>query len=146
MHSDLIKSTIFADFHRMTPHKFQNKTNGVTPRRWVAQCNRPLAALLTDVVGGDEWVRDFGLVAKLADLASDPSTQRRFMQVKLVAKQRLRRLVLERSDGDIDLDVNALFDVQVKRIHEYKRQLLNVLHVIHRYLELRRLSLSLIHI
>ncbi len=130
LHSTLITETIFADFARLWPTRFCNKTNGITPRRWLVSANRGLTALLDERLG-DGWRRDLGALAALRSQVDDVALVERFATVKLANKQRLAAW-LERQLG-IVVNPHSLFDVQVKRIHEYKRQLLNVLHVVARY-------------
>ncbi|MEO7152099.1 MAG: glycogen/starch/alpha-glucan family phosphorylase, partial [Burkholderiaceae bacterium] len=131
LHSELLVETIFADFAALWPERFTNMTNGVTPRRWMAQANPGLAALL-DRTLGQGWALDLQRLEDLRERAGNPGFQADFMAVKHANKVRLAALI-ERSTG-IVVDPASLFDVQVKRIHEYKRQLLNVLHVVTRYL------------
>eukprot|EP01094_Clydonella_sp_ATCC50884_P011936 TRINITY_DN2178_c0_g1_i1.p1 TRINITY_DN2178_c0_g1~~TRINITY_DN2178_c0_g1_i1.p1 ORF type:complete len:639 (-),score=193.80 TRINITY_DN2178_c0_g1_i1:66-1934(-) len=128
LHSELLVKNVFPDFHTLWPNKFQNKTNGVTPRRWIHQANADLSALLTDVVGDDSWLLHLTKLEKLVSLAEDAEFQNKFAAVKLHNKERLAALI--KRDCDIDVDPHALFDVQVKRIHEYKRQLMNILGVL----------------
>ena len=135
LHSKLLQQGLFNDFYQLWPAKFNNKTNGVTPRRWLAMCNPELAELITDTIG-DGWVTDLSLLQKLTPYADDQAFRDRWYKVQQDAKQRL--IDFKKQELDIDLNVNALFDVQVKRIHEYKRQLLNVLHVIHLYERIKR--------
>ncbi|CAG1021707.1 partial glycogen phosphorylase, partial [Patescibacteria group bacterium] len=135
LHSKLLQQGLFRDFYELTPCKFNNKTNGVTPRRWLKQCNPELAALITDTIG-DAWVTDLSELQKLKPFADDAAFRARWHEVQQAAKQRL--IDFKKQELDIELNVNALFDVQVKRIHEYKRQLLNVLHVIHLYGRIKR--------
>jgi starch phosphorylase len=130
LHSDLLVQTIFADFAAIWPERFTNMTNGVTPRRWLAQANPGLARLLDDTLGHG-WRLNLDLLQKLRDKKQDPQFQQAFMTVKRDNKLRLAAAI-ERSTG-IKVNPDSLFDVQVKRIHEYKRQLLNVLHVVTRY-------------
>jgi len=130
LHSKLLQQDLFADFYAFWPDKFNNKTNGVTPRRWLAGCNPELAALITETIGAD-WVTDLSLLKQLVPFAEDASFRQRWKTIKQTAKQRLADY--KKRDHDMDINVNAIFDVQVKRIHEYKRQLLNVLHVIYLY-------------
>ncbi len=130
LHSQLMTQSIFADFARLFPERFNNKTNGVTPRRWLAQANPPLAQLL-DARIGRGWRRDLMQLDALRELADDPAFASAFRHAKQDNKRRLARWIDEHLN--VELDVSALFDVQVKRIHEYKRQLLNVLHVVTRY-------------
>ena len=130
LHSRLLSEGLFRDFYELWPHKFNNKTNGVTPRRWLAMCNPGLRDLLNESIGRD-WVRDLGQLARITPLADDPAFRERFRAIKHANKEALAQLVAR--DCQVEFDPAALFDVQVKRIHEYKRQLLNLLHVIHLY-------------
>ncbi|MDO9597548.1 MAG: glycogen/starch/alpha-glucan phosphorylase [Azoarcus sp.] len=130
LHSELMKQSIFADFARLWPRRFNNKTNGVTPRRWLAQANPGLAALLDQRIGSG-WRGDLEQLRGLREYRDDDEFLAAFRTVKRDNKYRLTRYVREHLG--IELDEDALFDVQVKRIHEYKRQLLNVLHVVSRY-------------
>jgi starch phosphorylase len=130
LHSDLLVKTIFADFASLWPQRFTNMTNGVTPRRWLAQANHGLAGLLDRTLAAD-WRLDLDRLADLRAYRDDPAFQAEFIAVKRANKQRLARAI-ERTTGVV-VDPASLFDVQVKRIHEYKRQLLNVLHVVTRY-------------
>jgi starch phosphorylase len=135
LHTELLINGLFSNFYAMTPSKFNNKTNGVTPRRWLAHCNPKLRELINDAIGTD-WQNDLSQIAMLLPLAEDVEFRRRWGQVKMENKIRLAKYVQENTG--VAFEVNALFDVQVKRIHEYKRQLLNVLHVIHLYDRIRR--------
>ena len=130
LHSDLLKKGLFHDFYEMWPQKFNNKTNGVTPRRWVASANPGLASLLTETIG-DGWQSDLGRLQGLREHVDSPAFVERWKAMRKANKQRLADMV-ENLTGVV-FHPDALFDVQVKRIHEYKRQLLNVLHVIHLY-------------
>ena len=131
IHSELIKHTIFRDFYAIWPDKFQNKTNGVPPRRWLASANEPLASLITETLGTDEWVMDLELLSRLRAKADCPELQARWREVKDVAKAKLAQLIFD--TVGVRVPAGALYDVHVKRIHEYKRQLLNVFGVVHRY-------------
>jgi starch phosphorylase len=135
LHSKLLQQGLFRDFYELWPEKFNNKTNGVTPRRWLASCNPDLAKLITETIG-DGWLTDLTQLKKLEKYADDKAFQKRWQEVRLNAKKRL--VDYKKAEHDIDVNLNALFDVQVKRIHEYKRQLLNVLHVIHLYDRIKR--------
>ena len=130
LHSQLLQQGLFRDFYELWPKKFNNKTNGVTPRRWLASCNPELAALITETIG-DGWVTHLDELKKLVPFAEDAEFRNRWRAIKQSAKQRL--LEHKKKYLDINLNPDALFDIQVKRIHEYKRQILNVLHVIHLY-------------
>jgi len=135
LHSRLLISGLFKDFYELWPEKFNNKTNGVTPRRWMAYANPAMSSLITEKIG-DEWVQDLDKISQLEKYVDDSAFAERWFVIKKGNKQRLAVLVKEKCD--VDFDVNALFDVQVKRIHEYKRQLLNLLHVIHLYDRIKR--------
>ena len=135
LHSKLLIEGLFKDFYEMWPHKFNNKTNGVTQRRWLAMCNPDLNTLITDTIGG-EWVTDLAQLRKLIPHAGKAKFRKQWADVKLANKQRLAELV--KRECGVEFDTAAMFDVQVKRIHEYKRQLLNVLHVIHLYDRIKR--------
>ncbi len=134
LHTNLVCQTIFADFHHMWPHKFVNVTNGVTPRRWLLQANPGLSSLISERIG-DSWITDLSSLKELEAHISDDTFIERFHEVKHANKNRLARLIDTRLG--VQVDPSSMFDVQVKRIHEYKRQLLNVLHVINRYNRLR---------
>lgn len=135
LHSQLLTEGLFKDFYELWPEKFNNKTNGVTPRRWVAHANPLMSDLISEKIGED-WVRDFESIDQLKPFADDKQFAKRWQEVKTSNKQRLADLVKEKCY--VDFDTDSLFDVQVKRIHEYKRQLLNVLHVIHLYVRIKR--------
>jgi starch phosphorylase len=130
LHSELMKQSIFADFAKLYPYRFNNKTNGITPRRWLAQANPGLASLLDQRIGL-RWRQELGQLSQLRTLADDAAFGAAFEAVKLANKQRLAHWV--QTHLGLTLDAQALFDIQVKRIHEYKRQLLNLLHVVSRY-------------
>ncbi|MBI4741237.1 MAG: glycogen/starch/alpha-glucan phosphorylase [Betaproteobacteria bacterium] len=134
LHSDLMVQTIFADFARLYPERFHNKTNGVTPRRWLAQANPGLAGLIDERISnkaGENWRLDLDRLQELRASAGDDGFRTAFAATKRSNKLRLADYVLR--ETGVALDPDSLFDVQVKRIHEYKRQLLNVLHVVTRY-------------
>ncbi len=134
LHSELLKTTLFADFNRIYPNKFVNVTNGITPRRWLNQCNPDLTALLTKAIGTG-FQRDLDKLKLITPLAEDKAFRKAFREVKLANKVRLANRI-EDVTG-VKLHPHSLFDVQIKRIHEYKRQLLNVLHVITLYNRIR---------
>jgi starch phosphorylase len=137
LHTQLLQQGLFSNFYHLWPRKFNNKTNGVTPRRWLAGCNPELAKLITDTIGND-WVTDLSQLKKLEPYADDVQFRKKWHDVRRAAKQRLIDYKKERYEAPLTLTADALFDVQVKRIHEYKRQLLNVLHVIHLYDRIKR--------
>ena len=131
LHSDLVKKSLVPDFYELWPDKFNNKTNGITPRRWLLEANPGLAQLITDTIG-DSWIVDLDKLRALDAYATDPSFQQNFLKVKLGNKTRLADLI--RQTAWVKVDPTSLFDVQTKRFHEYKRQLLKVLHIIYEYL------------
>ena len=133
LHSELMKESIFLDFANLWPERFNNKTNGITPRRWLAQANPALSAVLDKQVGSG-WRRDLTQLSGLNGVLTQPKVIAAFQEAKLVNKQRLVDYI--QAQMGLTLPTDALYDVQVKRIHEYKRQLLNVLHVITRYLRI----------
>ncbi len=135
LHSQLLREGLFLDFYELWPEKFNNKTNGVTPRRWVAHANPGLTALITSSIGED-WLVDLPQLEKLKPLANDDEFHSAWREVKFANKRRLAERV--KAECQIEFDPSALFDVQVKRIHEYKRQLLNILHVIHLYIRIKQ--------
>lgn len=127
LHTQLLKKGLFNNFYQLWPHKFNNKTNGVTPRRWLAHCNESLSELISKKIGG-AWVADFAEIAKIKQYAQDSQFQASWRASKSLNKAALVDLVFEATGVEFDLDM--MFDVQVKRIHEYKRQLLNIMQVI----------------
>jgi starch phosphorylase len=135
LHSRLLREGLFRDFAELWPHRFNNKTNGVTQRRWLAACNPRLAALISESIG-DGWKTNLDKLDGIRGKADDPDFQARWRAVKLANKQRLA-IDLTKKTG-LEVSADMMFDVQVKRIHEYKRQLLNVLHAIHLYDRIRR--------
>ncbi len=130
LHTQLLQEGLFNDFYYLWPHKFNNKTNGVTPRRWLAHCNHGLTELVSGKLGS-HWITEFDEIQNIASFADDADFRSSWQQVKHNNKIRLAELV--KQDCDVEFDPSMMFDVQVKRIHEYKRQLLNVLHVIYLY-------------
>ncbi len=135
LHSELLGKSVLADFHDLWPEKFLNVTNGVTPRRFLAVANPGLARLITGRIG-EGWARDLAQLRRLEPCAEDAGFRAEFRAVKLENKRRLARLLKERAG--VDVDPASMFDIQVKRIHEYKRQHLNVLHVVALYRRLQR--------
>lgn len=135
LHSDLLVEGLFADFYALWPEKFNNKTNGVTQRRWMAWCNKPMSALISETIG-DNWVTQLDHLRELETHANDAGFRKQWADCKTQNKQRLAQLVQQ--ECGVTFPADAMFDIQVKRIHEYKRQLLNVLHVIHLYDRIKR--------
>ena len=130
LHSELLKNRIFPEFHRFFPRKFNNKTNGITPRRWLLQCNPELSSLITEAAG-PQWPRRAVDLQRLEPAADDAAFRERWAAVKHARKTMVVRWL--RTRMTVDLDVDSIFDVQIKRIHEYKRQLLNAMHVLALY-------------
>jgi glycogen phosphorylase len=130
LHTQLLKSDLFPEFDQLFPGRFNNKTNGITPRRWLLACNPRLSALITSKIGHG-WERDLDKLKALEQFADDPQFQKDFMGVKLANKIDLARIIKE--DCGVEVNPGALFDVQIKRLHEYKRQHLNLLHILGLY-------------
>lgn len=135
LHSQLLQKGLFRDFYQLWPERFNNKTNGVTQRRWMAWCNPDLSALINKTIG-DGWITDLSQLKQLEAYADDHQFQQQWRQAKRANKIRLAELVQD--SCNVTFHPDALFDIQVKRIHEYKRQLLNILHVIHLYNRIKR--------
>ena len=134
LHTDILKKQELKDFYEMFPEKFNNKTNGITQRRFLAHGNPLLAEWVTKQVGGG-WITDLSKVEGLIKVANDPQAQKEVMEIKRKNKVRLAKYIKEHNG--IDVDPNSIFDVQVKRLHEYKRQLMNILHVMYLYNQLK---------
>jgi starch phosphorylase len=135
IHSELLRTRVLSDFAQMFPEKFTNKTNGVTPRRWLLMANPPLARLITEAIG-DKWPTDLGQLRSLVPLAEDAAFREKFQRAKREAKMRFVDWLA--ASARVTVDPETIFDCQIKRIHEYKRQLLNVLHIVMLYNRLRR--------
>jgi starch phosphorylase len=133
LHSELVKTSLVPDFYELWPERFNNKTNGVTQRRWLLKANPELAGLITESIGED-WITDLDRLRSLESFADDSGFQAEFRRIKRNNKEALTRIIKDKTG--VTVDPFSLFDVQVKRIHEYKRQLLNVMHIIHEYLSL----------
>jgi starch phosphorylase len=134
LHTEILKDRLFRDFHELWPERFNNKTNGITPRRWLRLCNPRLSDLITEGIG-DGWVTDLDRLESLAPLADEAGFRRKWLEVKRKNKEDLAGFIMRKTG--ISADPASLFDCQVKRIHEYKRQLLNLLNLLHRYFLLR---------
>ena len=130
LHTRLLKSDLFPEFDELYPGKFNNKTNGITPRRWLLACNPSLSELITSKIGHG-WERNLDELRGLEPYAKDPEFQRQFMEVKHANKVDLARII--KAECGVEVDPSALFDVQIKRLHEYKRQHLNLLHILALY-------------
>jgi len=130
LHTELLKTTVFKDFYKLFPERFQNKTNGITPRLWLRNVNPELSKIITAKIG-DGWITELQQLRQLEAFADDPEFQQSWRSVKRLKKEQLANWLKQNSG--ISIDPESLFDVQIKRIHEYKRQLLNILHVIYLY-------------
>ena len=131
LHSDLLKQTVMRDFAELWPEKFCNVTNGVTPRRFIAVCNPLLTQLITSHIG-EGWLHHLDMLRKLEPFADDAQFRQKWQEVKLSAKLDLAKLIENRTG--VKVNAESLFDIQVKRLHEYKRQHLNILHILTLYL------------
>ncbi|KAL8236720.1 hypothetical protein R6Q59_017801 [Mikania micrantha] len=138
LHSDILKAELFADYVSIWPTKFQNKTNGITPRRWLKFCSPELSVIITKWLKTDKWVTNLDLLVGLREFADNPELQAEWDSAKMANKQRLVQYI-GRVTGET-IDPNSLFDIQVKRIHEYKRQLLNILGAVYRYKKLKEMN------
>lgn len=134
LHTEILKKQELKDFYEFYPDKFNNKTNGITQRRWLLHANRPLAELITDTIG-DGWIRDLDELNKLLPMADNREFREKFMDIKRANKRALAEYI--KMTNGVDIDPESIYDIQVKRLHEYKRQLLNVLHIIHLYFRLK---------
>lgn len=130
LHTEILKERVFEKFYRLCPEKFNNKTNGITQRRWLRLCNPELSALITEKIG-DAWTTELFRLKELEAFADDADFRKKWRAVKKARKERLATYIM--SHNNVEVDTDSLFDIQVKRLHEYKRQLLNVLHVITMY-------------
>lgn len=135
LHTEIIKADTLSEWHELWPEKFNNKTNGVTPRRWLKMCNPRLAKLLTKQSGSDEWVTDLTKLAELAELAENEKVLRKLMEIKHKNKVDFAQWVKEHQGAEVDPD--SIFDVQIKRLHEYKRQLMNALYILDLYFRIK---------
>ena len=135
LHTEILKKRELKDFYEMMPEKFNNKTNGITQRRFLVHGNPLLASWVTNKIGTDKWITDLPLINGIANYANEPKAQEEFMEIKYQNKLRLAKYIKEHNG--IDVDPNSIFDVQVKRLHEYKRQLLNIMHVMYLYNQLK---------
>ena len=131
LHTDILKRETLNDWYKIYPEKFSNKTNGVTPRRWLRSCNPELSALITDLLGDDHWVTHLDDLKKLEKYKDDEEVMKKFLEIKKTEKQKLADH-LEKTKG-IKLNTDSVFDVQIKRLHEYKRQLLNAIYALNLY-------------
>ena len=136
LHTEILEKQELRDFYELFPEKFNNKTNGITQRRFLAHGNPLLADWVTKKLGTDTWATDLSLMSGLKKYVDDPKAQKEFMDIKLQNKKRLAKYILEHNG--VEVDPTSIFDVQVKRLHEYKRQLMNILHVMYLYNQLKK--------
>lgn len=131
IHTQILKDNTLADWYKIYPERFQNKTNGITQRRWLALCNRELSSLLTEKLGSEDWVSNLDELKKLIPLKDDEETIDRYIQIKDIKKKQLADFIMQKED--ISINPNTIFDIQIKRLHEYKRQLLNAFSILYIY-------------
>lgn len=131
IHTQILKDTVLADWYKLYPERFQNKTNGITQRRWLALCNKELAAMITDLTGGEEWMTDLDRLKSLEQYADNDEIINRFLNIKKENKKALAEYI-KKAEG-IEINPNTIFDIQIKRLHEYKRQLLNAFSILYIY-------------
>ena len=131
IHTEILKDTVLADWYKLYPERFQNKTNGITQRRWLALCNKELSDLITELLGSDKWISNLDELKKLSGYAEDEEVINRFMNIKKNNKKALADYI-QKNEG-ITIDPHSIFDIQIKRLHEYKRQLLNAFSILYIY-------------
>lgn len=131
IHTEILKDTVLADWYKLYPERFQNKTNGITQRRWLALCNRELSKLITELLGSDKWITNLDELKKLSGYSEDEEVINRFMNIKRNNKKALADYI-QKTEG-ITIDPHSIFDIQIKRLHEYKRQLLNAFSILYIY-------------
>ena len=136
LHTDILKDIELNNWYKLYPEKFQNKTNGITPRRWLRLCNKQLSSFITELLGDESWVKDLGKLKELEKFKDDEDILNRFMEIKHEKKEELAKYIKE-TEG-IEIDPDSIFDIQIKRLHEYKRQLLNTLYVLDLYYRLKK--------
>ncbi len=141
IHTRILKDTVLASWYKLYPERFQNKTNGITQRRWLALCNRELSSLITELLGSDEWIVKLDELRKLEKYADDKDILEKFNSIKSTKKKQLKDFIL--SKENICIDENSIFDIQIKRLHEYKRQLLNAFSILYIYFGIKDGSLKL---
>ena len=143
IHTEILKNDVLADWYELYPDKFLNETNGITPRRWIGLCNKELSDLATKLLGSDDWLTDLDKLKTLSKYSDEGSVIRQFMEIKRKKKQQLADYI-KRTEG-IEIDVNSIFDVQIKRLHEYKRQLLNAFSILYIYFGIKDGSIKHFH-
>lgn len=140
IHTDILKTDVLKDWYELYPEKFQNKTNGITQRRWLLLCNRELSSLVTELLGSDEWVTNLDKLKELEKYADDDNILNRFIEIKETKRKQLADFI-KIHDG-ITVDSDTIFDIQIKRLHEYKRQFLNALTILELYFEIKEGTLT----
>ena len=140
IHTDILKTDVLKDWYELYPEKFQNKTNGITQRRWLLLCNNELSELITELLGNNDWITDLDKLKELERYADDENVLNRFIAIKEAKKKQLVEYI-KVHDG-IEIDENSIFDIQIKRLHEYKRQLLNALSILELYFEIKEGTLN----
>jgi starch phosphorylase len=135
LHTNILKDTELAGWYNLFPERFNNKTNGITQRRWLLESNPELSAFITELLGHDGWITELSELSKLKKFADDDTIIERFMRIKKAKKLELKEYIKEREG--IDIDENSIYDIQIKRLHEYKRQLLNAFHILYLYNRLK---------
>lgn len=140
IHTEILKDDVLKDWYTIYPEKFQNKTNGITQRRWLLLCNRELSSLITELLGSTEWVTNLDKLKELEKYADDENVLDRFIAIKQFKKKQLAEYI--RVHDNVEIDENTIFDIQIKRLHEYKRQFLNALAILELYFEIKEGSLT----
>ncbi len=135
LHTEILKNQELKDWYELYPERFQNKTNGITPRRWMALCNKELTQMLTELLGSSDWLTDLSKLKELEKYVNDETVLNRFLAIKKEKKQQLADYIKEHEG--VELNPEFIFDIQIKRLHEYKRQLLNALHIVDLYYRLK---------
>ncbi|HBJ1645630.1 TPA: glycogen/starch/alpha-glucan phosphorylase [Clostridium botulinum] len=135
LHTDILKDKELNDWYKLYPAKFQNKTNGITPRRWLRLCNQELSEFITKLLGTEDWVKNLSLLKNLKKFKNDDKVLEELMNIKLEKKKQLAEYI--KDEEGIELDPNSIFDIQIKRLHEYKRQLLNAMYILDLYYRIK---------
>ena len=135
IHTEILKDSVLKDWYQVYPERFQNKTNGITQRRWLALCNPELSGLLTELLGSDDWKIHLDDLKQLERYADDTAVLERFLAIKQTKKEQLAAYIAEKEG--VQIDPQSIFDIQIKRLHEYKRQLMNIMHIMYLYNQLK---------